>query len=197
MTLLEEATAAPAVGTPADQRVMRRRAVFDVLQANAAAEAWRFNCGPGALCAVLGLTPDELRPKMGDFEAKGYTNPTLMADVLRAHGVRHRQTYRSDLPGRCRVAFGLMRVQWAGPWTQPGVPMAARYRNTHWVALAGDEVFDINAICVGGWIALQEWETKLVPWLIREACPRGTGEWWPTHGWELPTPPNVRVEPRP
>ena len=183
-------TLPPADAGPVDQRVVRRRAVFGVQEANAAAEAWGFNCGPGALCAVLGLTPDELRPTMGDFEAKGYTNPTLMADVLRAHGVRHRQTYRSDQPGRCRLDFGLMRVQWAGPWTQPGVPMAARYRQTHWVAVAGDEVFDINAICVGGWIGRQEWETKLVPWLIREACPRGTGDWWPTHAWELPTPHN-------
>lgn len=59
--------------------------------------------------------------------------------------------------------------------------------------VAGDEVFDINAICVGGWIGMQEWETKLVPWLIREACPRSTGDWWPTHAWELPKPHNVRV----
>ncbi len=129
-----------AVGIRLDRPVVRRHAVFGVQEANAAAEAWGFNCGPGALCAVLGLTPDELRPKLGDFEAKGYTNPTLMAAVLRAHGVRHRQTYRSDLPGRFHLAFGLMRVQWAGPWTQPDVPMAARYRQTHWVAVAGDEV---------------------------------------------------------
>lgn len=174
-----------------DRPVSRRAAVFGLHEATVAAEAWGFNCGPGALCAVLDLTPDELRPKMGDFEAKGYTNPTLMADVLRAHGVRYRQAYRSDAPGRCALAFGLMRVQWAGPWTRPGVPMAARYRQTHWVAMADDEVFDINAICVGGWISRHEWETKLAPWLIREACPKGSGEWWPTHGWEIPTSANV------
>ena len=189
--MMETEQLPPADAGRLDRRVVQRRAVFGVHEANAAAEAWGFNCGPGALCAVLGLTPDELRPKMGTFERKGYTNPTLMAEVLAAHGVRYRQTYRSDLPGRCRLEFGLMRVQWAGPWTQPGVPMAARYRQTHWVAMAGDEVFDINAICVGGWIGLQEWQTKLVPWLIREACPRGTGEWWPTHAWELPTLHNV------
>lgn len=167
----------------AEQRVR-----FDVHEANAAADAWGFNCGPGALCAVLRLTPAELRPTLGDFESKGYTNPTLMAEVLRAHGVRHTPVYRRDEPGRCSLNFGLMRVQWAGPWTRPGVPMAARYRQTHWVAVAGDEVFDINAMCVGGWIGRLEWESKLVPWLIREACPKGCGEWWPTHGWELPRP---------
>ena len=163
-----------------------RRVRFNIDEASAAADAWGFNCGPGALCAVLDLTPDELRPKLGDFEAKGYTNPTLMASVLRAHGARHREVYRRDAPGAgCRLQFGLMRVQWAGPWTRPGVPMAARYRQTHWVAMAGDQVFDINAICVGGWIDRDEWEMRLVPWLIREACPKGSGEWWPTHGWEV------------
>lgn len=159
---------------------------FTLDDAEAAGKAWGFNCGPGALCAVLGLTPTELRSDMLDFERKGYTNPTLMAEVLSRFGVSHRQTYRRDTGGaKCELAFGLMRVQWAGPWTKPGVPMAARYRQTHWVAVAGDEVFDINAMCVGGWIGRTEWETKLVPWLIREACPKGSGEWWPTHGWEL------------
>jgi hypothetical protein len=160
---------------------------FGLDEANAAADAWGFNCGPGALCAVLGFTPDELRPHMGEFEAKGYTNPTLMFDVLRRLGVRYRQTYRTDAPGDCELKFGLMRVQWAGPWTKPGVPMAARYRQTHWIAVAEDRVFDINAICVGGWLSRAEWKNKLVPWLLREAVPKATGEWWPTHGLEVLT----------
>jgi len=71
---------------PVDQRVVRRRAVFGVQEANAASEAWGFNCGPGALCAVLDLTPDELRPKLGDFEAKGYTNPTCRAGAAWTSG---------------------------------------------------------------------------------------------------------------
>lgn len=167
---------------------LRQPVRFNVDEANAAGEEWGFNCGPGALCAVLGLTPAEIRPSLGDFESKGYTNPTLMARVLHAYGLVHRQTYRSDHPGRCRIERGLMRVQWAGPWTKPGVPMAARYRHTHWVAVSGDQVFDLNAICVGGWIPFDEWQYRLVPWLICEACPKGTGEWWPTHGWEIIEP---------
>ena len=47
----------------------------------------------------------------------------------------------------------MLPVAWP---TRPGVPMAARYRMTHWVAMAGDAIFDINALCVGGWIARQE-----------------------------------------
>ena len=166
-------------------QVARPALRFGLLEAEAASNEWGFNCGPGALCAVLGVTPEELRPKMGAFEEMGFTNPTLMAYVLRQHGVGYRETYRSDSPGRCSLNFGLMRVQWAGPWCRSGVPMSARYRKTHWVAVAGEEVFDINAISVGGWITRQLWESRLVPWLIREAVPRASGEWWPTHGWEL------------
>lgn len=157
--------------------------------AQVAADLWGFNCGPGALCAVLGMTPAEVRPLMVDFEAKRYTNPTLMRDVLNRARAHYRQVYRSDDPsGRMpKIAYGLMRVQWGGPWTRPGVPMAARYRHTHWVALrnwSGD-VFDINAICAGGWLRAGEWESQLVPWLCNECVPKWDGTWWPTHAIEV------------
>src|SRR5687768_1685881 len=101
-----------------------------------AAREWGFNCGPGALCAVLDKTPDELRPHLLDFEQRGYTNPTLMVGILRGLGVAHHRVWRCDLPVPDPVypKFGLVRVQWAGPWTKPGVPMAVRYRKTHWIA---------------------------------------------------------------
>ena len=156
------------------------------------AESWRFNCGPGALCAVLDKTPDELRPLMGDFESKGYTNPTLMLDVLNRAGAKYRQVYRSDVPGRIpMMQLGLIRVQWGGPWTKPGVPMRVRYRQTHWAAIRNNnsEVFDINAICVGGWMKTTEWEWQLIPWLIKECVPKADGSWWITHALEV-TPNN-------
>lgn len=164
---------------------------FSAEDAWRASDEWHFNCGPGALCAVLDMTPDELRPRLLDFESKGYTNPTLMTDVLSGMGVPHRQVYRADEPrGMPALSHGLMRVQWGGPWTRPGVPMRARYRQTHWVAMrnAGLEVFDINAICVGGWIDFKQWSEQLVPWLIRECCPKSDGTWWPTHALEVTLP---------
>lgn len=149
---------------------------------------WCFNCGPGALCAVLHLTPSELRPLMGDFESKGYTNPTLMLEVLNRAGAKYRQTYRSDEPhGFPSVNHGVVRVQWGGPWTKPGVPMRARYRQTHWVAMRDNsrEVFDVNAMCVGGWLPFQEWHKELVPWLCKNLVPKWDGNWWPTHAIEV------------
>lgn len=164
---------------------MRPVVAFNRDEAQAAAEAWGFNCGPGALCAVSGFTPDQIRPLMGDFEKKGYTNPTLMTEVLGRLPLLTRQTYRGDDPG-VRVAnipwpLSLVRVQWAGKWTNPGVPMRVRYRHTHWVAVDAWEVFDINAICAGGWMPVREWTDQLVPWLLKEAVPGATGEHWVTH----------------
>ncbi len=166
------------------------KAVFTLEEAQAAGDEWGFNCGPGALCAVLGMRPTELRPHLLDFEQKRYTNPALMFAVLDGLGVRYRRHYRGDSPPPSGLnpypRFGLVRVQWAGRWTDPGVPMRVRYRKTHWIAARGDsagrEIFDVNAMCVGGWISWAEWSEKLVPWLMRECVPGGDGRWWPTHG---------------
>lgn len=152
---------------------------FTAADADRAAEQWGANCGPGAIAAILGMTLDEVRPHMGDFEAKGYTNPTLMFETLNRIGV----TWRAMRGVKRWPCYGLVRVQWEGPWTQPGVPMRARYRYTHWVGAdarnpANIGIFDINAIANGtGWCSLEHWSQILVPWLLSEAVPRANGRW--------------------
>lgn len=160
---------------------------FDADEAERAYDAWKFNCGPSSVSALLEMTPEEVRPHLLDFEKKGYTNPTLMLSILdrlkMAGKVRDHQLSRSLLWPR----FGLCRVQWAGPWTKPGVPIKARYRKTHWVATWKPHgaplamIFDVNAVGVGGWLSEVEWSTALVPWLLKQCEPRATGEWWITH----------------
>lgn len=156
-------------------------------EAQAAHASWGFNCGPGAICAALSMTPDELRPHMPGFAAKGYTNPTLMHDVLNRLKVDYRLAYRGD--GEKQPLFdsplALTRIQWGGPWTGAGVPIMARYRHTHWIATTPAMVFDVNCIGVGGWVPRAEWTGQVAPWLIREAVKRGDGTWWPTHVLEI------------
>ena len=155
-----------------------------------AIKEWGFNCGPGALCAVLSLTPDELRPFLGDFEKKGYTNPTLMLETLSRCGARYERVYRGDVAvyfpsGIPLLDLAVMRIQWSGRWTRPGVPMRVRYRHTHWVAVRkkSNEVFDVNA---SRWMPWAEWAHELVPWLIGVAVIEGAdGGWWPTHAYEV------------
>jgi hypothetical protein len=158
---------------------------FTFADGERAYEDWGANCGPGALALVAGLTLDELRPHLGDFESKRYTNPRLMFDCLKRLGLRWSMRKPIDWP-----EFGLVRVQWEGPWTEPGVPIVARYRHTHWVAGArrnGDiGVFDINCINNGsGWVSLADWSATVAPYLIKHHAQKANGKWHLTHALEL------------
>lgn len=161
------------------------RPKFSVADADRAYAEWGCNCGPTALAAVCDLTLDQVRPLMGDFERKRYTNPTLMLESLTRTGRRWRRLAADEKP-----ATGLLRIQWEGPWTAPGVPMRARYRHTHWIGYATgrwvDGAFDCNCLNNGsGWVAWPEWQSIVAPWLIREAVPRGNGAWHVTHSIEV------------
>lgn len=168
---------------------------------DAAADEWGFNCGPAALCAATGLTPDEVRRCL-PADWPGYTNPTVMAAALGAAGRAYRVRHRGDHPDPAFVqaalrlpssrpwfpGISLVRVQWSGPWTLPGVPMRARYRKTHWIATASDHrVYDVNAVSqtTDGWVGSDLWASRLVPWLLRASVPKADGGWWPTHVWEV------------
>jgi hypothetical protein len=89
--------------------------------------------------------------------------------------------------------YGLVRIQWEGPWTQPGVPIRARYRFTHWVGAAtrspGDVgVWDVNALANGtGWGSLANWSSIPVPCLTADVK-RASGGWHITHAIEVERP---------
>lgn len=175
----------------------RMRLRFTEADSHAAFDAWGANCGPGAIAAVCGLSLAELRPHLGDFESKRYTNPPLMWKVLDGLGVRYRlrKPERMGLVVQSDVlswpCFGLARVQWEGPWSEPGQNPRWGYRHTHWVGamrIEGEDapaIFDINAMNAGGWIRLNHWQDLLVPWLLERAVPRANGRWHLTHAVEI------------
>jgi hypothetical protein len=141
-------------------------ASVSVEEAQRAYDAWGANCGPGALAAVLDKTLEDVQPHLIDFDRKRYTNPSMMLSALRSLGA-HWHVLNEGWPQN-----GLVRVQWEGPWTAPGVPIRARYRHTHWIAsrhvTAGDtrgvRIFDINCACV---------------------VPKNNGQWHVTHRLEI------------
>ncbi len=156
-----------------------------------------WNCGPAAIAAVVRLTPAELESHLGTFRSKGYTNPTLMFAILRSLGIGWRTIDKG-----CWPSYGLVRIQWHGPWMNPGVPIAARYRKTHWVGCRSrlvpsprrdvpqDEqvrterqIFDVNCIGVGGWVPEAEWKDQVVPWLVPQfkELKGWDGRWSMTH----------------
>jgi hypothetical protein len=162
---------------------------FTAADAERAADEWGFNCGPAALCAALELTPGELRPHLGDFEAKGFMNPTMVKQALISltrSGIQLAPSVRRCSPGPAQWPRGvaLAFVQWDGPWCKPGVPVKARYRYTHWVASCnrGLRVFDVNAFTTrptmglwsDWWLLQDEWTERLVPLLL----PRRATGWY-------------------
>jgi len=174
---------------------------FNGADADRAYDTWRCSCGPAAFAAILGLTLDEARPHFG-ATFPGYTSPPLMlaalVSALGPAGPRWRV-----LPGSHAVApsvswprYGLARIQFGGPWMEPGVPIAARYKHTHWVGAMtterGSGVWDVNALGNGsGWCSLDDWSRTVVPWIV-EGVKRSDGTWSITHAIEVQRAPGDR-----
>ena len=177
------------------------RTRFTADDADEANTEWGANCGPGAIAAVTGMTLEELKPAMGIFHTRKekYTNIALMYDVLKRLNV----PYQKKLAPDAWPEFGLVRVQWHGPWMDEEAHWRARLRHSHWVGCAhvtdplykpGDEplndspalvIFDINCInsnaAAWGWIPFYWWHDEIVPWIIQECEPEGDGKYSLTH----------------
>lgn len=140
------------------------------------------NCGPGAVAGVCGYTPGEVLNVMPEFERRRSTTEIMLTAALDGLGVIWEER-TPDL-----VSYGILRVQWHGPWLDDADPYE-KMRHSHWVGISKlsdrPQVFDINAISVGGWIDKDEWAHGLVPWLLETSEPRATGEWHMSEGYEV------------
>ena len=150
-------------------------------------DTWGMNCGPGALCAILNKTPNMIRDHLFDFEEKGYMDPDLMIKSLESQGTSFTSLFSNiDATPQEEVQMpvhGLVRVQWGGPWIgdKPN-----HYRHSHWIAVSGGKVFDHNAINHdNGWLSWEDWENKLIPWVLEDCEPDWDGTWWITHSLEV------------
>lgn len=116
---------------------------------------WGASCGPHSLAAALGLTLEEVRTVLPNF--KGWMNPTMMTrallDLKRVHNLRHHLKTQEPCEGICRV-------QWEGSWLNPGVPPAAAYHHTHWIAHRDGHVL-CTATVNDEWVPFQVWKAYL------------------------------------
>lgn len=132
--------------------------------------SWGANCGPHALAAASGKSLEEVRAICFPNGFRGYMNPTMMNAALTAltggYGV-----WRG---GRVQeLRNGIHRVQWEGPWLNPGVPARAAYQHTHYIA-ACDGFVLCTAVCPYAWITAEDWRGH--------NRARGDG-WFITHRW--------------
>jgi len=163
--------------------IATRQYAYDTLYAPDDVErcykAWRASCGPCALAAILGVLVERVRRVFPDFDRRPWVNPSTMWTAISLAG--HRAIKR----GIQWPTYGLAFVQWHGPWLQPGVPVGAAYRHTHWIAVAetfeyGRMIYDVNTWGAsdkrGAWVPMCHWDEEVTP-LIAESIPRATGEW--------------------
>jgi|TARA_R100000687_G_C6449923_1_gene164747 hypothetical protein len=159
---------------------------FDAQKAQAIFEVYGGDCGPcgpGAIAAIAGVELEDAIRAVGPkwLKLKG-TTEIMLADALDTLG----QDWSRIEPRR--PAYGLARIQWVGPWLDDPDPFE-KFRHSHWIGMAdaetGPQVFDINAISIGGWISLQHWDADLRPWLLDEVEPQATGEWFISDAYEV------------
>jgi hypothetical protein len=143
---------------------------------------------------MTGLKPDDVRQHIPGFDKKRYTNPSMMAAALKSLGV---EFLSRPTNGKDFCQYGICRIQWLGPWTEPGVPPAAAYHYTHWVGClqTGGKpttwIYDLNMHLIQRpnldnadiWPTLAQWAGYIVPKLTKYSG--ATGGWLVTHNWEL------------
>lgn len=166
---------------------------FTEADAEQAWKEWGCNCGPAALAAVLGITLEQARGLLRSFDSRRYVNPTMMRTALNYYWPQRPLEFgwhvlTGDRP-QIWPMYGLARIQWHGPWMNPGVPARVAYGKTHWVAACrgvdnDTGIFDVNAMNTGGWISLADWRDIMVPWILKEV-PRADGKWSITHVAEI------------
>lgn len=165
---------------------------FTEAEFNDACERWGCNCGPSALAFALQVGLDKARCAIPGFDVKRYTSPSMMKAAmmnLKKRFIEHApQRYVSGRMNNVEQMFpaqvSLVRIQWCGPWTEPGAAPKWAYRQTHWITtykeMAMPRVFDCN----GGITTFTEWESVIAPFIMQHV-PRCNGQWFPTHIWEL------------
>lgn len=160
---------------------------FTEADSQRAYEEWGANCGPNALAFALQVPLESVRGAIPDFEAKRYTNPTMMKAAL-ANLDRTFSPYGFPrlVAGMFTTVPSLTRIQWCGPWTTEGANPKWAYRQTHWIATWRESqesppmVFDVN----GGISEFYSWKDEIVPELTA-SVPRANGDWFPTHVWRV------------
>jgi hypothetical protein len=118
-------------------------------------------CGPAAFAALARLHIEAAISYFPDSTNVAWTNRTMMRRALTSIGFDF-----VHLSGEW-PRVGMCLVHFTGPWTRRAYP-AALLRQTHWVAVCGDYVFDVNW---NGWLPRSNWEEVVIEKLLAERRP--------------------------
>jgi len=113
---------------------------------------WGANCGPHALAAACGKSLEAIHKVIPQF--RGWMGPTEIEAALKALHITARKTPNLNTKTPCNA--GISRIQWHGPWLNPGSKDA--YKHTHWIAGRNYGIYDtLYPEKTGMWIPLAEW----------------------------------------
>ena len=130
-------------------------------------------CGPISFAAITGLPADDSLRFFPESQFRPWTSRNDMNRAFRESG--RECSRKSEWP-----TVGLCLVQFTGPWTERNFP-AASLQHTHWIAVLGAYVYDINW---GGWLPRENWEEIVLADLLN-ARPAADG-WCLLASYELP-----------
>jgi hypothetical protein len=132
------------------------------------------SCGPMSFAAITGCSARAALACFPSPSIRLWTNRTDMERALFEAGYDYDRK-QGDWP-----KAGLCLIQFTGPWTERGFAQAA-LKHTHWIAILGEYVFDINW---GGWLPRGNWEDVVLEELLM-FIPKTTG-WRVLTSYELP-----------
>lgn len=156
------------------------RCLYTPADVDAAHDAWKANCGPTALAALLGMELAAVRPAFPWFPERPWSSPSqIMQAIVSARGEQNATRLSVDRYAGARgevtrlPSFGLATIQIDGPWCQLSNPRVA-YRYTHLVAsqkVDGEVwVYDVNAgpdERPGAWGPSGWWAQHIMPLLVQ------------------------------
>jgi hypothetical protein len=152
--------------------------IYSEAQSDEAHRLWKASCGHHSIAAACGVTLDLIRQHVPHH--KGWMNPTNVSATLDSLGVAVELTKGHVLRGRQGFCQGINRIQFEGPWLDPGKPAAAAYRYTHYVAVARDRVLD-TVINNWQWLDLHRWLNAIDQYSKED----GTTGYHVTHHWKI------------
>lgn len=124
---------------------------FTAADSEAANKAWKATCGPHSIAAACALTLDQVRAALDGY--KGWMSPTQITATLRKLDRPFSLVANLKTKELCE---GISRIQWEGPWLNPGVPARVAYFHTHYVAHFHGMVL-CTACLSAQWIPVDEW----------------------------------------
>jgi hypothetical protein len=125
---------------------------FTTIESETANKEWKATCGPHSIAAACGLSLEQVRVALTGY--KGWMSPTQITAALK--NLNQPFQLKTGLK-TSELCEGINRIQWEGPWLNPGVPARAAYFHTHYVAHFGGMVL-CTACLPPEWIHADLWK---------------------------------------